>query len=141
MDVAVWIVGALLVLGALVLVVGLALPVDHVAIRTRSFSADPQALWDAVHDPALARASAGDLATEEVESVPPKLLVTKIVGEKAFGGTWTFEVGPADRGSTLTITERGEVYNPLFRFVSRFVLGHHRTIDGYMSRLRKRFPA
>ena len=141
MEIVVWIVGALLVLGALVLVVGLALPVDHVAIRTRSFSADPQALWDAVHDPELARAAAGDLATEEVESVPPKLLVTKIVGEEAFAGTWTFEIGPAERGSTLTITERGEVYNPLFRFVSRFVLGHHRSIDGYMSRLRKRFPA
>jgi len=63
------------------------------------------------------------------------------VGEKAFGGTSTFEIGPAERGSTLTITERGEAYNPIFRFVSRFVMGHHRTIDAYLSRLRGRFAA
>src|SRR5438093_213928 len=91
--------------------------------------------------PARKRAAAGEVETEEIESVPPKLLVTKVVGEKAFGGTRTFEIGPAGRGSTLTITERGEVYNPIFRFVSRFVMGHHRTTDAYLSRLRRRFAA
>ena len=133
--------GVLLLIAVGALVVGLALPVDHVASRTRTFPADPQALWDAVHDPAFARAASGGASTEEVESVPRKLLVTRIVGEKAFGGTWTFDIGPDERGSTLTITERGEVYNPVFRVASRFVIGHHRSIDRYMSLLRKRFPA
>lgn len=141
MELAVWAVAALIAFGLIVLAVGLAMPIDHVAIRTATFPAEPQALWDAIHDPALARAAAGEVETEEIESVPPKLLVTKVVGEKAFGGTWTFEIGPAKHGSTLTITERDEVYNPIFRFVSRFVMGHHRTIDAYLSRLRRRFAA
>src|SRR3989442_346536 len=97
--------------------------------------------WSRIREPALARAAAGEVETEEIESVRRKLLVTKVVGEKEFGGTWKFEIGPAERGSTLTITERGEVYNPIFRFVLRFVMGHHRAIDAYLSRLRRRFAA
>jgi hypothetical protein len=32
----------------------------------------------------------------------------------------------------LRITEQGEVYNPVFRFVSRFVIGQNRTIETYL---------
>jgi hypothetical protein len=35
----------------------------------------------------------------------------------------------------VRITENGEVYNPLFRFVSRYVIGHNRTIDAYLRAL------
>jgi hypothetical protein len=41
-------------------------------------------------------------------------------------------------GSELRITEEGEVYNPIFRFVSRFIMGHTATIDSYLSAVRKR---
>ncbi len=33
----------------------------------------------------------------------------------------------ACRITSLRVTERGEVYNPGFRFLSRFVFGHHRS--------------
>jgi hypothetical protein len=56
-----------------------------------------------------------------------------------FGGTWTYEVAPAvGGGSTLTITENGEVYNLVFRFISRFVMGYTATIDRYLEALRKK---
>jgi hypothetical protein len=35
----------------------------------------------------------------------------------------------------VQITEDGEVYNPVFRFVSRFILGHTRTMDFYLRAL------
>lgn len=38
----------------------------------------------------------------------------------------------------ITITERGEVYNPIFRFMSRFVFSHHATIDAYLIALGKK---
>ncbi|HMA23731.1 MAG TPA: hypothetical protein VKP00_07045, partial [Gemmatimonadaceae bacterium] len=41
--------------------------------------------------------------------------------------------------SRVTIVERGSVYNPLFRFVSRFFMGHTATIDAYLRALGKRF--
>ncbi len=53
-----------------------------------------------------------------------------------FGGAWTLELTDATDGCALTVTENGEVYNPFFRFISRFVIGHHATIDNYLSDLR-----
>jgi hypothetical protein len=32
----------------------------------------------------------------------------------------------------VRITEEGEVYNPVFRFISRFVIGQTRTIETYL---------
>ncbi len=35
----------------------------------------------------------------------------------------------------VRITENGEVFNPIFRFVSRFVIGQHRSIENYLHAL------
>ena len=51
-----------------------------------------------------------------------------------FGGTWTYDVQPASDGRTkLQITEDGEVYNPIFRFVSRFFIGYEGTLRQYVA--------
>src|SRR5438105_7288549 len=57
---------------------------------------------------------------------PPRRLVTRIDEPSLpFGGSWTFEVIPVgSTQSTLRITEDGEIYNPVFRFVSRFIIGY-----------------
>ena len=57
--------------------------------------------------------------------------------EKMFGGTWTIAIAPAADGSTITVREDGWVANPIFRFVSRFVLGHHATMDGILKQVAK----
>jgi hypothetical protein len=73
--------------------------------------------------------------------VPPRALVTRIADPKLpFGGTWTYEISsPPDGGSQLRITEDGEIYNPIFRFVSRFVLGYSRTQEEYLQALGAKF--
>jgi hypothetical protein len=114
-NIAVGVVAVLVLIIVAIVLVGRSLPVGHIASRTLRFGRTP------------------------VESVPPKLLVRRVVGEWDFGGTWTCEIAPAPSGSTLTITESGEIYNAFFRFVSRFIIGHHRTIDGTMAALRKCF--
>jgi hypothetical protein len=84
----------------------------------------------------------GDVKTETVESVPPRRLVRRIVGETSFGGTWTSELdGTPDGGTRLVITENGEVYNSFFRFVSRYIVGHQRTIDSFLAALRRHLDA
>ena len=35
--------------------------------------------------------------------------------------------------------ERGSVYNPVFRFISRFFMGHTSAIDGFLRALGKKF--
>ena len=52
-----------------------------------------------------------------------------------FGGTWTQEIAPDAGGCVVTITENGEIYNPIFRFVSRFILGYTSSIDAYLKAL------
>ena len=130
------------VLGALVaLVVGLlgygtTLPVAHVATRSKRIPGRPAVVWGLINDPIATKGWAGAATTEIVEQDEPRVLVTKIVGESAYGGTWTFEIAPDGHdASTVTITERGEVYNPAFRMLSRYVFGQTRSLETYLVKL------
>ena len=69
----------------------------------------------------------------------PRLLVTRIADpELPFGGTWTYDITPVARGARLRITENGEIYNPLFRFMARFIFGYEGTIASYLTALERR---
>jgi hypothetical protein len=80
-----------------------------------------------------------------MESTPPPgnatgRVVTRIADPKLpFGGTWTIEVTPVEGGTTLRITERGEVHNPIFRFMSRFIFGQTKSMEDYLGALGKKF--
>lgn len=135
------IVGGLAAVTALVALAGAMLPRNHTASRTLSIRRTPEEIWTLVSDPAWNRDATGqDLPVETVESRPPHRLVTRIADPTLpFGGTWSFDIARTDTGATLTITEDGFVKNPIFRFVSKFVMGHHRTIDGYLRRVASKF--
>jgi hypothetical protein len=73
-----------------------------------------------------------------LERDPPRRLVTRVTEkEKNFGGTWTITIAPTASGSDVTITEDGWVANPIFRFVSRFLIGHHATMDALLKNVAK----
>ena len=79
---------------------------------------------------------------EAMESIPPRRLVTRIAdGNLPFGGSWTYESAPSGEGCSVTSTEEGEVYNPIYRFVSRFVLGHTATLEAYLKALNNELAA
>lgn len=142
---------------ALVLMAGYALPVKHVASSTVELEAPPERVWEMITDVesfprwredvksveivqrAAAgpvwreRSSDGTITYETVESVPQRRLVSRISDRTLpFGGTWTFDLAPTPRGTRMTIREDGEVYNPVFRLASRFIIGHGATIDKYI---------
>jgi hypothetical protein len=120
--------------------VGRSRPVGHVASRTATlWRPAEEVLGRDQRSGVVVVTRRGDVKFETIESVPPKLLVRRVVGEEDFDGTWTCAIASSPDGSTLTITENGEIYNAFFRFVSRFIIGHHRTIDGTMAALRKWF--
>jgi uncharacterized protein YndB with AHSA1/START domain len=80
------------------------------------------------------------LAVERMEA--PLLLVARIADPNLpFGGTWTYELTRTPEGCRLTITEDGEIYNPLFRFMARYIFGYESTIAGYMASLGKHVAA
>jgi hypothetical protein len=145
-EILVGLVGVLVAIAVVLLVVGIvvgrSLPVAHVASRAVTFPAAPERIWDAINDPALMRSrGVGDVNFETIESAPPRRLVRRVVGESSFGGTWTCELQPEAGGTSLVITENGEVYNAFFRFMSRYIVGHHRTIDSFIWALRKHLEA
>ncbi len=126
------------VAGAVVFALGSMLPVQHRVQRTKQFHNPPAEVYSVVVGP-TDWLPGRQVATEQVEKDPPRKLVTRIADKSLpFGGTWTYELKPAGAGTELTITEVGEVYNPLFRFVSKYVMGHTSTIDGYLAALTKK---
>jgi hypothetical protein len=143
---------------ALIVVIGALLPKKHRISRTVRFLQPAETVWDLMVGPPTWRNDVKSyqelppqdghrmwretdrhgqtIKYEAMESFPPRRMVVRIADpELPFGGTWTYELSPAAGGCTLTITEDGEVYNPLFRFVSRFVIGHSATLDAYIKAL------
>lgn len=135
-----WTILSLVAIVGLVALVGYFLPVNHEASRSAEFSKPPAEVFALVSDLKGYRAwwPESEVAVEVVESVPPSRFVTRIVGETAFGGTWTMEIVPVPNGSRLTIIERGEIYNPIFRTLARFVFGHTATIESCLEAARKK---
>ena len=147
----------------LVVAIGAMLPVQHVASGTATLAASPDEVWRLITDvngfPAwrsdvkaverlpdrngkpvwVEDTTSGRITLAVDRAEPPRLLVLRIADpDLPFGGTWTYELSPDGGGTVLKITENGEVYNPLFRFLSRFVFGHEGTIKGYLAALEKR---
>jgi hypothetical protein len=78
----------------------------------------------------------GAIVMEVVEATPPLRRVTRIADpDQPFGGTWTWELASDGDRTRVTITERGEIYNPLFRFMARYVFGYTGTMDSALAAL------
>lgn len=157
--------GAILVSTALIIVlIGFLLPKQHVASRVISLHRKPEAVFQLISDfkttpswrpdvqqvellPPLdghvryrEKGKNGVMTMEVIESSPPARMVAQIADKDLpFGGMWIFDISPTVDGCDLNITERGEIYNPLFRFVSRFLLGYHRTLDTYLRSVSRKF--
>ena len=158
---------ALLVLIVLVVIaIGAFLPQQHISTCAARFHQSPNAIWQGITDyekfPAWRKdvlrvetlpevngkpawrefdRDGGSIPFQVMVMVPPRVLVTRIADPKLpFGGTWTYEISSqADGSSLLRITEDGEIYNPIFRFAARFVLGYTRTQKEYLQALGAKF--
>ena len=56
-----------------------------------------------------------------------------------FGGAWTIALAPAAGGTRVSIEERGEVRDPLYRFFARFLFGHEATMRTWLADLERAF--
>ena len=156
--------GSLAALVALVAIAGSLLPKGHSATRRATFQHPAAEVWKAVTDIAGFPSWRGDLKSverlpdrdgrpvwkeigrhgtmtlEQVEAIPPKRFVGRIADKNLpFGGTWTYVLSEEKGATTLAITEDGEVYNPIFRFLARFVFGHAATMEKYLKDLARKF--
>ena len=156
------VVASLAIFTAIVVFIGSRLPRAHHARAERTLPIPPELLWRTLTDverfPSWradvkrvrrlpdrdgkpvwieeGRSGTMTFAFERMEA--PRLLVSRIADPNLpFGGTWTLEIAPAPGGARLRISEEGEIYNPLFRFMARFVFGYDGTINGYFSALER----
>jgi hypothetical protein len=157
-----WVLIVILALAAAIAAiaaVGAMLPRAHKASRTLRVHRAPADVWPVVSQ----TAQASSVPVDVLESDPPHRLVTRVQEtERNFGGTWTIAIVPvadpsalgqpqgspvSGRGATgsgqvvctVTITEDGWVANPIFRFMSRLVIGHHATMDALLTQVAKAF--
>ena len=165
----IFVVAGIIAMVGLVALIGAMLPRNHVATRSARYRRSPQEVWSAIttvvdfpiwrpgvksierlpdrdgHAMWIEKGPQDAIPYEATEFSPPDAsgkarLVGKIADPRLpYGGTWTYELAAAAGGAELRITERGEVYNPIFRFISRFVMGHTKTIDDYLEALGKKF--
>ena len=138
-----WTIVALVGVIGVIAVAGYFLPVAHEASRRAEFNKPPDQVFALIADPATYKGwwDGAEVKTEVVDRVPPSKLVTRIVGETQFGGTWTFEIAPTANGSRMTITERGEIYNVIFRALARYVFGYTGTMESFLAAAQKKLSA
>lgn len=151
------------ILLSLVVLGGFTIPKAHHASRTLTLAAPPELVFATVSDfiryPEWrsdvksmvmdGQGGAGTVIYEEgpngaipfrVEThVPPTRLVMRVADASLpFSGSWTYELRPAGAGTELTLTEDGEVSNPIFRVVRKLFFSPYDTIDTFLADLQKR---
>src|SRR5262249_21268547 len=73
----------------------------------------------------------------EVCDAPTRLVMRIADPSLPFGGTWTYELSADAGGTTLTLTEDGEIYNPLFRVMQKLFFSPYKTIDTFLTNLAR----
>jgi hypothetical protein len=142
--------------------IGATLPENHTVTRSSRFEQRPQVLWDIITGPPTWRPEVksfeslpphnghrtwkeidthGNAVTyEATEETAPVRLVTRIADPGLpYGGVWIHEITIDHDGCLLQITEDGQVNNPIFRFMTRFVFGYTATIDTFLKNLHAKF--
>lgn len=167
MKIALIVVGLLVGIVVIIAVVGAMLPREHVATMSATVAAPPDKVWAAITDVTAYPAWRSDLKSVEIVTQsplswrevssqgpmtlavetfePPRRMAARITDQdQPFGGAWEYVVAPDSADATktrVTITERGWVSNWIFRFASRFVIGHYSTLDAYLRALSRKFGA
>lgn len=157
-----WAFVAVVGLVVLMAIVGATMEPSHVATRQAVLARTPDEVWDVITrfdetpswrtdvdaveiesgDPIrfVELGAQGPLPMEVTEQERPRRLVLMAMDPSLpFTGAWTFELEPVDGGTRLTITERGTIGNPLFRFVGRLFMDPAATVNTYLVDLGRHF--
>jgi uncharacterized protein YndB with AHSA1/START domain len=137
---------------------GMVTPRKHVAGRVLQLQASPEKVWEKISNVAEyaewrddvmsvdARTDSNGVLTwteiggkslsyAAVTNEPPHRFTSRITDEDlGYSGEWQFVLTPSGSGTRLTITEHGEVPNPVMRFIGS-LMGHAGSIERYMRHL------
>ncbi len=155
------VLGVLVGIGAVITVVGLLRPADHVAAITVRLAAPRDRVWAVVTDftaqpqwfgevtaseriadidgqPAWKERFGGfDATLVQRERVEGTRIVREVLPSGSFSGTWSYDLADDGAGTRLTVTEHGHVGNPFFRGVMA-VMDPRATMRAYVAALGSR---
>lgn len=164
MKIVLVVAGVIAVVIAAVVVMGARLPQRHFATRTAVFKANQERLFALVAGAQNWRPDVqsselieqdgktferetskhGETILYALEGSRPPFAIQRRIATKnlPYGGTWYIALervneGDPDSGTMVRITEDGEVYNPFFRFVSKYIIGETATQDAYLKAMGK----
>ena len=158
-------IALIVVFAILLVVIGFLTPKGHVVTKTIKLRQKPEVVWQAISDfqnqPSwrneLSKVerlpdrngkemwkeiykNGDEMPLETTESIPQQRLVRTIADpELPFNGVWEMKIKADGDGSSLSITESGEIPNPLFRGMFRIFFGYEDTIVHYETELAKKF--
>ncbi|WP_138429052.1 SRPBCC family protein [Fodinibius saliphilus] len=158
------ILGILASIPLIVYGIGSFMPQSHTVSQQQTFDVPQQELWQLISDiksypdwrPYVDSVKVLSDSTEalrwreyyrEADSLPFEVVssndsskfITKIAdADLPFGGTWTYAIDSTAAGTQLSITENGEVYSPIYRFISSVFVGYDTTIKQYFNDLERR---
>ncbi len=79
-----------------------------------------------------------ELILRDDERTEGSMLLRTIIRNRNFGGYWLIEVKPGTNNSTsLRVTEKGSIHNPMFRFMFSVFFKKTSTIDQYLDMLKR----
>ena len=157
------VVAILVGLVAIAALAGLLLPKAHRASRTARLAAPPAVVFAIITDfergpawrhdvtrvdvtpddgrgPVVREQGRQGVVRYRVEAFdPPERLVMRIDDPSLpYGGSWSYELVPDANGTSLTITEQGEVFNPIFRLMQTLFFSPYASMDAYLGDLARR---
>ncbi len=154
------VLGTLIVVVILVYVIGMLMEVTHKATAQRKFKVSANQIWLILTDFKDYKSwrsgikelrvdgdrqwtetnSYGDNVSYALEIIAEnQSMKTQILNKDLpYGGYWEFTLSSDPGGCVLSITENGEVYNPFFRFMSKYIFGHDTSLKTYMKDLEAR---
>lgn len=158
-----WLLGLFVVLigiVAIVFFVGLCLPRRHTAMISAVIPAPVEQVWGRITTVAEFPRWRKDMTSIQIVNdsewvevagkmrIPMKMssrdLMKRMVAvinsnDLPFGGEWVYELQSSGGSTQVTITENGEVRQPVYRFVSQFIIGRTATLKKYISSLQDSF--
>lgn len=149
-------------IGLALMAIGLALPREHEVARSARVNAPVPRVYGVIRDVEkypqwrsdvenvvvlpddgngfrFQEISGDDVVTYRIENEQaPSLIQVRIVDSSLpFGGSWTYVLQPFDAGTSVTITEKGEIYNPIFRLLSRTLFSPSETMERFLRDLTR----
>ena len=161
-----FVMGTMVAVVLALVVGGLATPRAHTVTQSIVVPATPDAVWAVIRDFARYKEwrhelEYADLVTDSAEQPqwretttrgsitfgvtladPPHRMVARMLDDDApVSGEWRWQLDAHPAGTMVSLTEHGEVGNPISRFVGTHFIGHTKSIDNYLRHLSRVFSA